>query len=411
MKILSLFPALLNKNYRLFWITEWIALIGFWIQLTAQQWLVYRMTDSAILLGTLSAFQFLPSLLFTLFAGVWIDYYNKRKILIGTQIVYIIETTLLGLLLFFGYENYYWLLFFAFFCGTIDAFDMPARFAFMPELVGSKALHSAISLNSANFNITRMVGPILAAFLLSYISYSSVFFLYALSLIPVLWTYRHINVNSLPYRGEKKRPLKEIIIGLTIAKNNPLIFCDLIGIAIVSGLIINFSNYAPLFSDRVLHEGLSGFSTILFFVGIGAMSSGLFSATSQNHFSQKTIFFIGLICGFLLILLSFTSSFWPAMFLFAVLGATIILFMVNSNTAIQMATPAEYTGRIMGLYTFVFLGVAPFGSLFTGFIMEVFGTATGMGIIGWINTICLLLLGYYYHKINNPHDRTLPSTT
>lgn len=114
-KILSFFPALQNKNYRLFWITGWIALVGFWVQLTAQQWLVYRMTDSAILLGTLSAFQFLPSLLFTLFSGVWIDQHNKRKILVATQAIYIIESALLGLLLFFGYENYYWLLFFAFF--------------------------------------------------------------------------------------------------------------------------------------------------------------------------------------------------------------------------------------------------------------------------------------------------------
>lgn len=398
MKILSLFPALMNKNYRIFWITEWVALIGFWIQLTAQQWLVYRMTDSAILLGTLSAFQFLPSLLFTLFAGVWIDQHNKRKVLVGTQVIYIIETTLLALLLFFGYENYYWLLFFAFFCGTIDAFDMPARFAFMPELVGSKALHSAISLNSANFNITRMVGPVLAAFLLTYLSYSSVFFLYALSLLPVLWAYRHIDVNSPPYTGEKKEPVKEIISGLKIAKNNPIILCDLIGIGIVSGLVLNFSNFAPLFSDRVLHEGLSGFSTILFFVGVGAMTSGLFSATSQNYFSQKMIFATGLLCGIFLVLLSFTSSFWPAMILFALLGGTIILFMVNSNTAIQVATPPEYTGRIMGLYTFVFLGVAPFGSLFTGAVLEWAGTAPGMGIIGIINIFCLILLGLYSRK-------------
>lgn len=399
-KILSFFPALQNKNYRLFWITGWIALVGFWVQLTAQQWLVYRMTDSAILLGTLSAFQFLPSLLFTLFSGVWIDQHNKRKILVATQAIYIIESALLGLLLFFGYENYYWLLFFAFFCGTIDAFDMPARLAFMPELVGPKALHSAISLNSANFNITRMVGPVLAAFLLTYLSYSSVFFLYALSIIPILWTYHHINVNSVPYTGRKKHPLKEIIIGLKVAKNNSIILCDLIGIAIVSGLVLNFSNFAPLFSDRVLNKGLSGFSTILFFVGMGAMLSGLFSATSQNYFSQKKIFIIGLICGFLLILISLTSSFLPAMILFTLLGGAVILFIVNCNTAIQMATPAEYTGRIMGLYTFVFLGVAPFGSLFTGFILEIFGTARGMGIIGWLNIFCLLALGYYYKKLN-----------
>ena len=168
---IKFFPALQIKNYRIFWMTQWIALIGFWLQLTAQQWLVYRLTDSAILLGILSACQFAPSFLFTLGAGIWIDRHNKRKILMGTQFMYVIQATLLGLLLWSGYETYYWILFFAFFCGTIDAFDMPARLAFMPELVGKDALHSAISLNSANFNITRMFGPLLAAFLLSVLQF------------------------------------------------------------------------------------------------------------------------------------------------------------------------------------------------------------------------------------------------
>ena len=164
MKITTLFPALGVKNYRVFWITQWIALIGFWLQLTTQQWLVYKMTDSAFLLGLLSACQFTPSLLFTLGTGLWIDHHNKRKILMGTQSLYMLQALLLGLLLLSGHETYGWLLFFAFFLGTIDAFDMPARMAFMPELVGKEALHSAVSLNSTNFNITRMVGPLLAAF-------------------------------------------------------------------------------------------------------------------------------------------------------------------------------------------------------------------------------------------------------
>ena len=115
MKITTLFPALGVKNYRVFWITQWIALIGFWLQLTTQQWLVYKMTDSAFLLGLLSACQFTPSLLFTLGTGLWIDHHNKRKILMGTQSLYMLQALLLGLLLLSGHETYGWLLFFAFF--------------------------------------------------------------------------------------------------------------------------------------------------------------------------------------------------------------------------------------------------------------------------------------------------------
>ena len=239
MKITTLFPALGVKNYRVFWITQWIALIGFWLQLTTQQWLVYKMTDSAFLLGLLSACQFTPSLLFTLGTGLWIDHHNKRKILMGTQSLYMLQALLLGLLLLSGHETYGWLLFFAFFLGTIDAFDMPARMAFMPELVGKEALHSAVSLNSTNFNITRIVGPLLAAFLLNYLSYSDIFFLNAVSLIPILFAYAKMNVNTPVIQETNKKPLHEIREGISEARKNPIIFGNLLAAGIVSSLILD----------------------------------------------------------------------------------------------------------------------------------------------------------------------------
>lgn len=270
MKITTLFPALGVKNYRVFWITQWIALIGFWLQLTTQQWLVYKMTDSAFLLGLLSACQFTPSLLFTLGTGLWIDHHNKRKILMGTQSLYMLQALLLGLLLLSGHETYGWLLFFAFFLGTIDAFDMPARMAFMPELVGKEALHSAVSLNSTNFNITRIVGPLLAAFLLNYLSYSDIFFLNAVSLIPILFAYAKMNVNTPVIQETNKKPLHEIREGISEARKNPIIFGNLLAAGIVSSLILNMGTYGPLFADRVLHKGLDGFGSILFAAGAGS---------------------------------------------------------------------------------------------------------------------------------------------
>lgn len=398
---IKFFPALQIKNYRIFWMTQWIALIGFWLQLTAQQWLVYRLTDSAILLGILSACQFAPSFLFTLGAGIWIDRHNKRKILMGTQFMYVIQATLLGLLLWSGYETYYWILCFAFFCGTIDAFDMPARLAFMPELVGKDALHSAISLNSANFNITRMFGPLLAAFLLSYLSYSSLFFLNALSLIPILYAYQHIKVDSPSYTGEKKHPLKELVSGLQLAKQNPVILSNLISLGIVSGLILNLGTYGPLFADRILHAGLNGFSFILFASGAGAMISGIISASSSKSFSQEKIFILGGLCGFTLMAVSQVSNFYVSMFIFSLEGVVTILFLINCNTIIQAAAPKEFIGRIMGLYTFLFLGSAPFGSLFVSFILETLGTSQGLFIVGLLTILLISLTAFFYYKKKN----------
>lgn len=259
---------------------------------------------------------------------------------------------------------------------------MPARMAFMPELVGKKALHSAISLNSANFNITRMVGPLLAAFLLKYLSYSTIFFLNALSLVPIIIAYSRMDVNSVIEKTEKRHPLLEIREGLKQAKNNPVIYKNLIAAAIVSGLILNLGTYGPLFADRVLHEGIDGFGSILFAAGAGSMVSGLLAGASTRHLSSTMIFRAAVLCGVLLMAVSHVHYFIPALLLFALLGFFIIAFIVNCNTVIQMASPKEFLGRIMGLYTFVFLGSAPFGSLLVSFIIEQVGTSLGLLLVG-----------------------------
>lgn len=388
-----IFPALANRNYRIFWITQWVALIGFWLQLTAQQWLVYTMTDSALLLGLLAVFQFSPSLFFSIGAGLWIDRHNKRKILMATQFCYMVQTALLGLLLWTGLATYPWILFFAFLMGTIDAFDMPARLAFMPELVGPKALHSAISLNSANFNLTRMIGPPLAAFLLPYLSYSSLFFLNALSLIPVFLAYRSINVNSvIPEQKETRHPLEEIRRGLREARRNPIIFKNLLAAGLVSALILNMGTYGPIFADRVLQDGISGFSSILFAAGLGSMLAGILSGASHKNAPQKLIFLMAILCGVLLASLGLISSFPIAIILFTLLGAVTILFMVNCNTAIQTASPPELLGRIMSLYTLVFLGCAPFGALFVSFIIEYLDISRGLTAVGILEILLILLV-------------------
>ncbi len=393
MQLGKIFPALAVKNYRRFWITQWVALIGFWLQLTAQQWLVYTLTDSALLLGVLSAFQFAPSLLFTIGAGFVIDRHNKRKILMMTQLCYMVQTSLLGLMLYLDWATYEWILFFAFFMGAIDAFDMPARLAFMPELVGQKALHSAISLNTANFNATRMIGPPLAAFLLGYISYANIFFLNAISLIPVFLTYYFMtDVNSdLTHIVEKENhPLQDIKEGIKESIKNPAIFKNLLAAGIVSSLVLNLGTYGPLFADRVLHAGLNGFSAVLFASGLGSMVSGIICAANQKAASQKTIFLMAILCGVLLMAVSHMSLYYPALLLFALLGFVVILFMVNCNTAIQMATPPALLGRVMSLYTLVFLGCAPFGALFVSFLMECLGTSMGLLVTGLLD---ILLIG------------------
>lgn len=396
MKLTHLFPALSVRNYRNFWIMQWIALVGFWIQLTSQQWLVYEMTDSAILLGLLSTMQFLPSLLFTLFTGFLIDRHSKRKILTGTQFFYMIQAFLLACLLWSGHASYGWILFFAFFVGSIDAIDMPTRLAFMPILVGKDYLHSAVALNSANFNITRMFGPLLAAFLLTYIDYGSVFFLNALSLIPICLTYHFMKVAEPPAAPHKESAWQEIKDGITCARSNPVIMSNLLSMAIVSGLILNFGTYGPLFADRILDRGLSGFGIILFAIGTGSLMGGLLSAAGTKRTGAKWLYGFSMACGIFLAIVSQTALYIPSLLFFGAIGFFVILFMINCNTAIQLATPPEFLGRVMSLYTFVFLGSAPFGSLFVSSVIEYLGTSMGLLVVGLFEMVLVSLVGYRY---------------
>lgn len=398
MKITELFPALSVRNYRVYWITQWIALIGFWIQLTAQQWLVYEMTDSAILLGLLSTMQFTPSLLFSLFAGFWIDRHSKRKILVGTQFFYMVQALLLAVLLWSGHAAYGWILFFAFFVGTIDAIDMPTRLSFMPVLVGKTYLHSAVALNSANFNMTRMFGPLLAAFLLSYIDYGMVFFLNAVSLIPICLMYHRMRVYEPPSSSRRENAWQEIKEGIACARENPVIISNLCTMFIVSGLILNFGTYGPLFADRILHRGLSGFGVILFAIGAGSLIGGLLSAAGAKRTEARYLYGFSITCGLLLSAVSQVSLYIPVLLLFGALGFFVILFMVNCNTAIQFACPPAYLGRIMSLYTFVFLGSAPFGSLFVSTIIEALGTSAGLFVVGLLEVILVAAVGWKYRK-------------
>ncbi len=398
MRFTTLFPALGYKNYRLFWSMQWIALVGFWVQLTAQQWLVYEMTGSAFKLGLLSAMQFTPSMLLSLFLGFWIDRHSKRKILAGTQFFYMLQALSLAILLWCGAANYYWLLFFAVLLGTIDAIDMPTRLSFLPCLVEKKHLHSAMALNSANFNITRMAGPLLAAVLLAHMDYGTAFFVNAVSLLPIFIMYLRLRVDEPSHTDQKKSAREEIRDGFLQAKNNPLVMGNLCMVAIVSGLIMNFGTYGPLFSDRILHRGVDGFGTILFAIGCGSLLSGLLSAAGRKRTDRRSLFSFAMATGVLMMLLSRISSFWLSMALFAALGFFLILFLINCNTSIQLATDPAYLGRVMSLYTFVFLGSAPLGSLLVSSIIEVIGTADGLLSIGLLEITLLSAVAWIYRK-------------
>ena len=205
-----------------------------------------------------------------------------------------------------------------------------------------------------------------------------------------------MKVDEPAPQEKKKGALPEIREGLLYAKQNPVIWSNLLAMAVVSALILNFGTYGPLFADRILHRGIDGFGALLFAIGTGSLAGGLLSAAGAKRTDSRFLFAFSAGGGLCLAAASRMDAYIPALLIFALIGFAVILFMINCNTAIQLASPPDYLGRIMSLYTFVFLGSAPFGSLFVSSVIEILGTADGLLLIAFLELFLILLIGFRY---------------
>ena len=210
--------------------------------------------------------------------------------------------------------------------------------------------------------------------------------------------YYFIKVDEPASLNQTKDALWEIKAGISYTWEHKTIFSNLLGVAVVSGLILNFGTYGPPFADQILHAGLDGFSKILFSVGAGSMIGGLLSASGKKVPHQFVPFYSSLLCGLSLVIVSQTSELYLALLLYAAIGFTAIISIVNFNTIIQFETNPIYLGRVMSLYGLVFLGATPFGSLIVSSTIEYSGTANGLLAIGLLDIICILIIKLFYWK-------------
>lgn len=402
----KLFPAFSQVHFRHFWISQWFALIGLWMQITAQQWLVYQMTGSALLLGFLGVAQFGPIMLFSLPAGVYVDRLPKRSLLRFTQTCFMLQAFLLALLVFTGWANYYNVLFLAFLYGCIQTIDTPARQSFIPELVETNYLRSAISMNSANFNVARMIGPALAAILMAEYGAGWLFLINGISMLPVLYVYWHLPIKGEPSEEHKERNLfAEIYDGLVYTSRHLPLYTTLLALSCISVFVMNYNVISPVYADQVLHEGITGFGMITTCVGIGSFTAAILSATrAHGRPGVKLLFGSGIAASLTLLLLSTITHYGLALVTFTIFGFFNLLFIINANTTIQMNTDLAHRGRMLALYSLVFLGGTPPGNIITGALIQSFGVEIGIFICAFLALIIILPIAYYvYRKLqNNP---------
>jgi len=376
-----------------------ISTIGTWMQNTAQPWLAYSLTKSALLLSVVSALQFLPALLFSLFAGVLIDRLPKKRMLIITQSLSLVITFALWLLVKSGGIQYWHLLVTASLLGLVNTLDMPLRQSFVVEMVGHEDLMNAIALNSLTFNVARMIGPSIAGILMGTLGVSACFLINSLSFGAVLISlfFIHPVACAVPEQTERQGVFESIGEGLRYIRHNETLFITLLFMVVVSTFALNYSVTIPVFATQVLGLAETGYGFLMSALGAGALVGALFvAALSKSGPRRYILFFLPVLTGIVLILIGNTNSFLSTGISLAIGGFLFVSYLSTANSNLQIHTEDRFRGRVMSVYSLVVAGSSPIGNLFVGAADNWFGArmgfiASGIAVIVFIVPIYIFM--------------------
>ncbi len=390
------FHALTHKNFRYFFLGQCASLIGTWMQSIGQSWLVLSLTNSPFKLGVLGMVQFIPITFFSLFAGVVVDKFSKKKLLLLTQLLSMILALLLSLLVFTGSVKYEYILIMGFVLGCINCIDMPTRQSFTVEMAGKEDLMNAIALNSAVFNLARILGPSIGALVMAYMGVGWCFLINGLSYLAVLYGLYKIKVQSYVRNDIKNtNVVKEIKDGLKYVAGSQVLLETILLILIIGIFGFNYNVLVPSFTKLVLNLNEKAYGVLMSFLGIGSFAGAIFATVrSRKGLKRKVLYLSAAGLATMLILNGLNRSFIITAAVLAVTGVFNIQFTTTANSSLQLNSRDEYRGRVMSVYSFVFAGSAPLGSLITGIICDKLGPSQGFFLSG-----ILILISFFIIKI------------
>jgi MFS family permease len=370
----DLIRSLRHRNFQLFFSGQLISLIGTWMQNIAQAWLVYRLTGSSLLLGIVGFAGQIPIFLFAPIGGLAADRWNRHRVVIGTQVASMTLAFILAALTLLHVVQVWEIVVLAALLGVVNAFDVPARQSFLIEMVVREDLMNAIALNSSMFNGARVIGPAIAGILVARIGEGWCFFANAVSYIAVIIGLLMMKLGPLRTASKDSSPFEHIAEGFRFVRHTRPILALVLLIGLVSLVAVPYSVLMPIFADRVLHSGAHGLGILMGATGIGALLGALTLAIRRGVQGLGRV--VGLSAGGFgvsLILFAFSKSFWLSVALLIPVGYGVMLQMSSSNTLIQAMVPDELRGRAMAMYTMMFMGMAPVGSLFAGALADKIG--------------------------------------
>ncbi len=391
------FSALRHRNYRLYFFGQAVSVTGTWMQSLAMSWLVLSLTSSAIDLAMVNVLQFAPTLVFGLFAGVVADRVPKRNLLVVTQSIAALSALTLAILIWTDHIDLWHIYLVALIVGINNSFDMPARQAFVSEMVGDRVdLPNAIALNSTLFNMGRLVGPALAGLVLGAFGVAICFLIDAISYLAVIASLLMMHVAPAVQAVRKRNPLESLREGLAYVRATPVVGALVIFAGLVGVFGINFNVWMPLLAKQELDTGPGGFGLLMSSLGIGALAGALALAFRSKSASVERLVFTALILGMAEVLLGVATELAPrlivAMSISAIVGFGMTSTMAMANTVVQSTAPDELRGRVMSVYIMVSTGVAPLGALLAGAVANAANTSASILLGGIITTLSAIWL-------------------
>ena len=396
--------AFRHRNFRILFASNAVANIGSWAQRIAQDWLVLELTHSGTYLGIVTGLQFAPVLFFSLHGGALGDRFDKQKVLVATNLVGGAASGILGLLVVSHHIQIWHIFILAFVLGVSSAVDAPVRMAFSAEVVGKDDVANAVSLNSANFNSGRIIGPALSGLSIAAFGTGPSFILNALSYATIIFgilKLRKSEFFSMP-RSTGSANVRE---GMKYVIARPDLYAIMIVVFFTATFGLNFQIFNAMMSTEVFHRGAASFGLLGTALAVGALAGALLSARMEGY--RKTVFVIygSITFGISLIALAFMPTYFLYALWLPVCGVTALTTMIAANSLMQVNSDPVVRGRVMGIYLFVFMGGTPFISPLVGVMSEKIGvrpTIITGGIVPVLASVLVLLR--YRQRVEVPQD-------
>jgi MFS family permease len=389
------------RNFRLYWSGQTVSQIGTWMQIVAQGWVVYNLTDSPLMLGLVNFVALLPVVPVSLLSGVLSDRFPRRSLMIVTETVLMLQALVMAALLWFDVIQVWHVVVLSFVLGAAAALEQPARLAIVSDMVDEDDLSNAVALNSSSYNLARIIGPSIAGLVIAAIGEAACFFLNSATYLIFIFLLLAIHVKPRPMPSDRLQVVGSLKEGFVYIKESKIIVGLLLITSVASFLTIPYIALMPVFARDILNTGAEGLGYLLTSVGVGAIMGALIVAYLQAGQRGKWLLVANILGPIFLVLFSFSSSFLLSLLLIALVGAGNSIRLTLANSLTQLNSVEEYRGRVMSIFNLLFNGMSRVGAFLIGGFAEVVSISWALGLSAGLSAALGILMLLQLPKVRD----------